>query len=203
MNNFLKWFFYGLILTILSTLVSWIAALKIFNNVYYVSILLPVFVTLYVLFAWLIYLRATDLLKGVTSDEGKSTTIGHPDDSALDLSEPREDREGEEYRRQIKFTKINGLVVRKPLPKYQESTFNFNLTSVFLVCLPVGAFIYLPLSFYDVRNKFLNNSIFADMNRESKRKIIIKATLRWPLLKSLVYCPASARAASLSCCHFS
>lgn len=155
MNNFLKWFFYGLILTILSTLVSWIAALKIFNNVYYVSILLPVFVTLYVLFAWLIYLRATDLLKGVTSDEGKSTTIGHPDDSALDLSEPREDREGEEYRRQIKFTKINGLVVRKPLPKYQESTFNFNLTSVFFwsACQLALLSIYL-YHFYDVGNKF-------------------------------------------------
>ena len=70
--------------------------------------------------------------------------------SAPDLSEPREDREGEEYRRQIKFTKTMDwwfeTIAKIP------GIFNFNLTSVFFGLLALALYLFTFIIF--MRNKF-------------------------------------------------
>lgn len=124
MRPVLRSFCYALILTFFAGAVSWAVALGGYRRPYYLAHMLPIFATLYLLLAWLIYLRRTALLTRA-GDPVKATSV--PRQSA----DPTEDR--------IEDTGIlvprdrDGLLQRRPLRGRGETgAFLQNTTSILL-----------------------------------------------------------------------
>jgi hypothetical protein len=62
MKPALRSFGYGLLLTGFAALASLAVTVRGFHNLYYLAVMLPVFMAVYLLLAWLIYLRRTAFL---------------------------------------------------------------------------------------------------------------------------------------------
>lgn len=107
-----KSFCYGLGLTLTVTVVSFAIAHWGFGNLYYLAQLLPVFMTLCVLLAWLLYLRKTGFLALNPNSKNKpaQTTMGHFE-SAETKDLPEDKVSGAEL---ILVRDENGLVRRRP-----------------------------------------------------------------------------------------
>lgn len=69
-------FAYGLLLTGFATFVSWAIALWGFGNLYYLGQLLPIFMTLYLLLAWIIHLKKTAFLQPSRLRQRQDTSLG-------------------------------------------------------------------------------------------------------------------------------
>ncbi len=106
----LRSFGYGLLLTGFSGAISWAAALWGFRNTYYVAAMLPVFMTLYLLLAWLIYLKGTAFPGSGPGTLRAIPVMGHREDEpAGDL--PEDKVSGAEL---LGLRDEDGLVRRRP-----------------------------------------------------------------------------------------
>ncbi len=108
---------FGLGLTSAATGLSYALARWGFGNLYYLAQLLPAFMALYLLLAWLVYLRKTGLL-AFDPKQKPSRAMGFTEsEHAQDLPEDRVS--GEEL---ILIRDANGLVRRRPLVEERRET---------------------------------------------------------------------------------
>lgn len=105
----LRSFLYGLTLTAGATALSAVLSFWGFQNTYYMGPLLPLFMAIYLLLAWLLHLKATGL--SGSSLELKDT-IKHPE-TRLGTDLPDDKTTGAEV---STLRDENGLVRRRPLP---------------------------------------------------------------------------------------
>jgi hypothetical protein len=84
-----KAFCYGLGLTSIASGLSYVLARWCFGNIFYLAQLLPAFMVLYILVAWLMYLRKTGLL-AFGPQQKPSRAMGYPDsEHTQDLPEDK------------------------------------------------------------------------------------------------------------------
>lgn len=113
MQTVTRTFLYALILTGLTTALSGAIASWGFRNLYYLAQLLPLFMALYLLLAWLLYLRRDSFLVSGQTQRRTAATLGHHENElARDLPESKV--AGEEL-----LDKGERIIARRDLPKRQ------------------------------------------------------------------------------------
>lgn len=149
-----KSFCYGLVLTLFAAGISYSLAQWGFGNLYYLAQLLPTFMTLHVLSAWLLYLRKTGFL--APSPKSKPPQVlGHYESPATkDL--PEDKVSGAEL---ILVRDENGLVSRRPAHPIPQRDGSKSLQKNIIPMLLWSAFQIAVLSiflykFYGIGSKF-------------------------------------------------
>lgn len=147
-------FLYGLALTLFATALSYSLAKWGFGNLYYLAQLLPTFMTLHVLVAWLLHLRKTGFLAASPKSRPPQVLGHYESPNTKDL--PEDKVSGAEL---ILVRDENGLVARRPMdpsPKRDGAwSFQKNLIPTLLwSALQIAILSIFLYRFYGIGSKF-------------------------------------------------
>ncbi len=141
MQTVTRTFLYALILTGLTTALAGAAASWGFQNLYYLAQLLPLFMALYLLLAWLLYLRRDSFLAADQPARRGAAALGHHENELVrDL--PEQKVAGEEL-----LDKGERIIPRRDRPKL-EGPDRFVEHSIYTLLWSSGQLAALAFALY-------------------------------------------------------